>query len=141
MILKKLFAIYQGRIPRSVYWLTLIAVLVFAKLFDFLTADVAEVSFSQGEDGEFSAGYSQSSSIGLLDLIVALALFAITFLVYIKRLHDMDKSGWFSLLMLIPVVNIAVGFFWLGFVKGTDGPNQYGADPLGGGAEIEKPAE
>ena len=48
----------------------------------------------------------------------------------IKRFHDMDKSGWFSLLALVPIVNLAVGLFWLGFIKGTDGANTYGADPL-----------
>lgn len=48
----------------------------------------------------------------------------------VKRCHDRDKSGWFMLVSLIPIVSI-----WylveVGFLRGTDGPNQYGEDPLG----------
>ena len=42
-----------------------------------------------------------------------------------RRLQDLDKSPWFALLMLIPLVNIVPGL-WLAFAPGTDGPNRYG---------------
>ena len=47
----------------------------------------------------------------------------------IRRLHDLNLTGWLCLLMTIPAVNTA---FWIytTFAKGTDGFNQYGADPL-----------
>lgn len=47
----------------------------------------------------------------------------------IRRCHDLNKSGWFYLLLLIPIVNIFVGLYLL-FAMGTIGPNQYGPDPL-----------
>lgn len=47
----------------------------------------------------------------------------------VKRLHDLDKSGWYYFLFLIPLVNLILGLILL-FKKGTQGPNQYGADPL-----------
>ena len=47
--------------------------------------------------------------------------------VAIRRLHDINASGWWILIHLIP---------WFGFLmyivflrKGTDGPNKYGEDP------------
>lgn len=42
----------------------------------------------------------------------------------IKRWHDLNKSGWYSLLgiLIIPV-------FYIIFAKGTDGPNKYGPKP------------
>ena len=43
----------------------------------------------------------------------------------IKRWHDMNRSGWYSLLLFVPFVNIIVGLVML-FVPGTDGPNDYG---------------
>ena len=49
----------------------------------------------------------------------------------VRRLHDRDKSGWFLLLILIPVI----GFFILLYffvTPGTQGPNRFGPDPLGG---------
>ena len=49
-----------------------------------------------------------------------------------RRWHDRDKSGWWTLIGLIPVV----GAIWIlvecGCLKGSDGPNRFGADPLGG---------
>ena len=48
----------------------------------------------------------------------------------VKRLHDRDRSGWLMLITLIPIL----GFIWflveVGFLKGTDGDNRFGSDPL-----------
>jgi uncharacterized membrane protein YhaH (DUF805 family) len=48
----------------------------------------------------------------------------------IKRWHDTDRSGWWMLINLIPFGSF-VSLVILGFHRGTDGPNQYGPDPLG----------
>jgi len=53
-----------------------------------------------------------------------------TLAVQAKRWHDRDKSAWWLLINLIPVV----GAFWTlienGFLEGTPGPNRFGFDPL-----------
>lgn len=49
----------------------------------------------------------------------------------IRRLHDLNKSGWFLLISLIPIINFFFGIY-AGFFKGTEGPNDYGEDPLAG---------
>ena len=46
----------------------------------------------------------------------------------VKRLHDLDKSGWLILLMFVPIVNALFGLYML-FADGTVGPNQYVEDP------------
>ena len=46
----------------------------------------------------------------------------------VKRLHDLDKSGWLLIIGLIPIVNIAFGLYMI-FADGTVGPNRYGNDP------------
>jgi uncharacterized membrane protein YhaH (DUF805 family) len=48
----------------------------------------------------------------------------------IKRLHDLDKTGWLYLLGLVPIVNF---FFWIYLIvwKGTDGDNRYGSPNSG----------
>lgn len=47
----------------------------------------------------------------------------------VKRCHDRNKSGWFYLVAFIPIVSL-----WYlvepGFLKGTDGDNRFGSDPL-----------
>ena len=48
----------------------------------------------------------------------------------IRRLHDLNRPGWFIIGMILPVVNIAL-LIYLSFFKGTEGSNQYGPDPLG----------
>ena len=48
---------------------------------------------------------------------------------YIKRFHDLWKSGWFFLFTFIPFVNLFI-IIWAIFFKGTTGTNEYGADPL-----------
>ncbi|MSQ54592.1 MAG: DUF805 domain-containing protein [Betaproteobacteria bacterium] len=53
----------------------------------------------------------------------------------VKRLRDRARSPWWLLIVLVPVL----GPLWLGIelalFKGTDGENQYGADPLDDGAD------
>lgn len=53
---------------------------------------------------------------------------------YIKRLRDLDKNPWMTLILFIPFVSIILAIY-CGFWKGTAGPNQYGPDPLGGEAK------
>ena len=54
---------------------------------------------------------------------------AVGIMLGIRRCHDLDKSGWFYLLIFIPIVNFFVALYLL-FAIGTIGPNQYGPDPL-----------
>ena len=47
----------------------------------------------------------------------------------VKRWHDMDRSGFWCLINLIPLFGGVYALIELGFQKGTDGPNSYGDDP------------
>ena len=47
-----------------------------------------------------------------------------------KRLHDRDKSGWWLLLLIVPVAGPLWVFIELGFLKGTVGENSHGDNPL-----------
>jgi uncharacterized membrane protein YhaH (DUF805 family) len=66
----------------------------------------------------------------LREPIVNLLLLWPVLAVSIKRWHDRDKSGWWVLIVLVPVI----GWLWAlvvnGFLRGTPGPNRFGADPL-----------
>ena len=68
---------------------------------------------------------------GMIPIIIVSLLFLYPALaVYAKRWHDRGKSGWWTLIGLVPII----GGIWLlvelGFLRGTEGPNQYGNDPL-----------
>ena len=53
--------------------------------------------------------------------------------VTVRRLHDLDKSGWTLLFALIPLVGAILLIVWYAS-EGTRGPNRYGPDPLAGDA-------
>ena len=59
----------------------------------------------------------------LLTLVPSLAM-------NVKRCHDRDRSGWFILVMLIPLAGGIWYFIEAGCLRGTVGPNKYGPDPL-----------
>ena len=66
---------------------------------------------------------------GALASVISLALSIIFLPFNVRRVHDLDKSGWWLLLGFVPVVNFFF-FIYVSFFKGTDGDNSYGADPL-----------
>ena len=49
----------------------------------------------------------------------------------VRRLHDLDRSGWWLLLSFIPLVGAIILIVWF-CSKGTDGPNRFGQDRLAG---------
>ncbi len=55
---------------------------------------------------------------------VILVLYILFIIQTIKRLHDINLSGWWALLVLIPIVNLFAGA-WTLFKKGTNGKNKY----------------
>jgi uncharacterized membrane protein YhaH (DUF805 family) len=46
-----------------------------------------------------------------------------------KRCHDRGKSGWMSLIALIPLAGAIWALVDLGILAGQLGPNEYGPDP------------
>ena len=64
----------------------------------------------------------------VLSGILALALLIPSIGVAVRRLHDINKSGWWYLLILVPIVGAIILILW--FVKPSDnGENKYGPKP------------
>ena len=109
---------FDGRISRSPYWMGLLLLMgtVFVPLL-FL-------SFL-GAASEGAAGLVLAL-VGILMLLVTYCSWAVS----AKRWHDRGKSGWWTLIQLIPF-----GSIWMliecGFLPGEPGANQYGSDPKG----------
>lgn len=109
-VLKK-YAEFSGRARRQEYWMFV--------LFNFVIASAATlIDELLGYRGDY----------GLLNSLYSLAIFIPGLAVTVRRLHDTDKSGWFLLIALIPVI----GWIWIIVVlatAGVRGANKYGADP------------
>jgi uncharacterized membrane protein YhaH (DUF805 family) len=104
---KYLFTSAEGRISRKQWWIG-VGIL-------FLVSLISTILF--GSDGVFS-------------FVISILMLLAGIMLHIKRCHDRDKSGWWCLLLIVPVV----GFIWavidLGILPGTEGANQYGPDPV-----------
>ena len=114
---KELIFSFNGRIPRSVFWI--LASIIFP-----LNAVMCDVLYTLAVDG-------LPKLIVLIISICWLILGTwISLAIYAKRWHDCSKSGWMTLILFIPVI----GAFWflgyLGFARGTQGSNTYGDNPL-----------
>ena len=101
---------FSGRACRSEYWYWI--------LFYFIGAIVAEI---------IDAVLGITAIYPLFSLAVLLPGIAVA----VRRLHDLDRSGWWILLGLIPLVGAIILIIWY-CMKGTTGPNRFGPDPLGG---------
>ena len=70
-----------------------------------------------------------SSPMGIITIIllvvVIIASILLTISITIRRVHDLNKSGWLCLLSLVPIVNVFFGLYIM-FAPGTKGQNKYG---------------
>jgi uncharacterized membrane protein YhaH (DUF805 family)/Tfp pilus assembly protein PilF len=61
--------------------------------------------------------------LGLSAILTWISIFQY-FPLAVRRLHDLNASGWYVLISFIPFGQLLIP--WLMFKKGTDGPNKYG---------------
>lgn len=66
---------------------------------------------------------------GILYLLALLGLFLPGLAVSVRRLHDIDKSGWRILISFVPLIGGIIVLIWY-VRRGDDGENRFGADPL-----------
>lgn len=77
----------------------------------------------------FLTGQSEGTLFNIVTGIFSVVMGIGNIMLSIRRLHDLNKSGWFMLILLIPVVNLIFAIYMY-LAKGTSGENRYGADPL-----------
>ncbi len=69
-----------------------------------------------------------NQEIPILILIISIPLTIYILSCYVKRWHDMDKSGWMVLTLFIPLANIIILLLLL-ILPGTEGINRFGPAP------------
>ena len=65
---------------------------------------------------------------GVLSSVASLALLLPSLAVFVRRLHDTDRSAWWILLGLVPLVGAIILLIWM-CQRGTAGPNRFGPEP------------
>lgn len=116
-VFKELFFTSKGRLNRKSY--------IYRSIFLSLVLCVVQGVLT------FAA-----NTIGALELLFAVVAFGFSLFGFVsnimmgvRRLHDLDLSGWWMLLLCVPLINFFFAIY-IYFFKGTEGPNQYGDDPL-----------
>jgi uncharacterized membrane protein YhaH (DUF805 family) len=62
--------------------------------------------------------------------VLAVPLVWASLAIGVKRWHDRGKSGWWTLIAVVPYIGSIWSFVECGCLRGTPGPNPYGPDPL-----------
>ena len=102
------YATFSGRASRPEYWYFI--------LFCTIASLIAMV---------LDAAIAGRTGFSPISLIVNIGLFLPTWAVFFRRLHDTDRSGWWWLLALVPLVGVIVLIVFLS-QRGTEGPNRFG---------------
>ncbi|ULQ48128.1 DUF805 domain-containing protein [Flagellatimonas centrodinii] len=110
----KQYAVFSGRARRREYWMF--------TLFNIIAAVV--LSAIDGVFGSFSA----EAGVGLLSGLYLLAVLLPSIGVSIRRLHDTGRSGWWLLLVLVPVVGPLIVLVFM-VLDSQAGSNDYGPNP------------
>ena len=104
-VLKK-YTVFDGRASRKEFWMFVLVNLIVVSLFIMLGS---------------ALGLETDKNGNVLSRIYQVAVLLPTIGVAIRRMHDVNKSGWF---MLIPIYNLI-----LELTPGVKGDNKYGPEP------------
>lgn len=102
------YANFSGRARRSEYW--------YFVLFNIIISIVAAV---------VDQLLMSIIGFGFVGIIVSLGLLIPGIAVGARRLHDTDRSGWWLLIGLIPLIGAIVLIIWMA-TEGTKGDNRFG---------------
>jgi len=105
--LKKLFS-FEGRINRKTFWITSFYLII--------------ICIPIMHD---------ATTHGIEKIVIVLFYIPVVWIMlatYVKRWHDLGKSGWLALTLFIPFINLVI-VLYLGFTPGTSESNIHGEIP------------
>ncbi|TQM94070.1 DUF805 domain-containing protein [Roseinatronobacter monicus] len=107
------YAQFRGRARRAEFWWFMLFLTLAGIVADLITMILG---FHWGVLGPISAVFS------LATFLPAIAVGA-------RRLHDIDRSGWWQLLLFVPIIGWIVLIVWWA-TSGSKGENRFGSDPI-----------
>lgn len=119
-VLRK-YAVFRGRARRSEFW--------YFVLFNVIVSIVLSII-----DAIIGLRIGDAN-VGILSSIYGLAVLIPTIAVWVRRLHDTGRSGWWYLLILIPLIGIIV-LIVFAVQDSQPGDNQYGPNPKGAAPQV-----
>ena len=133
-MIRELFS-FHGRLSRGEY--AAISIVTYI-LMAIIRTFVALGGYSTFQLVDTGSDTTQALAVFGVEILLSLPLWWVYFAAAVKRLHDQDKTGWLSLLLIIPVVGFFVWIFLFLVPEGTRGRNRYDA---GGAQQTEQIAQ
>ncbi|TEA27922.1 DUF805 domain-containing protein [Candidatus Schmidhempelia bombi] len=116
----KNYANFSGRARRKEYWMYTLFYLLFMSILVIASLVICTMK-------EMDSIATQHVVIFIV-ICAYLALFIPTLAVLVRRLHDINKSGWWSLISFVPYVGFIISIIFP-LLDSTPGRNQYGENP------------
>jgi uncharacterized membrane protein YhaH (DUF805 family) len=101
------YAVFSGRARRTEYWMFLLVSIIVAVVLSFIDAMVTG---------------------GILGLVYGLGIIIPSIAVAVRRMHDTNRSGWWVLISLVPLVGVLILIYFL-VLDSQPGTNEYGPNP------------
>lgn len=121
---------FQGRISRAGYWGYMYSWGLLASIPFIIPYAIIMFHLISSESVGNDINIPLMATLGILCFILYIPAAWMSIAIMVKRFHDRGKSGWWTLILLVPYV----GGIWLlidcGCLAGQQGRNQYGDDPL-----------
>jgi uncharacterized membrane protein YhaH (DUF805 family) len=109
---------FSGRSTRSEFWYWNSFVFLFCLFLLFVWGNLSRIVGLEVENMTFIAV-----------LIIVLGVILPGFAMMSRRLHDLGRRGWWWILFIVPIIGQIMFLIWM-CMRGTRGPNRFGADPL-----------
>lgn len=104
---------FSGRSSRAAYWWWMLWIVMISVVLSIV-------------DG-FIVGFDSAATAGPLGGIFSLITLIPSIALSVRRLHDINRRGWWLLLTLIPIIGWIILFVW-SVTQGDKGANGYGPD-------------
>jgi len=128
------YSIFEGRASRSEYWWPVLPMLVgYILIFSLMGAVMpmadADGQLAPGATGPVILVFVVYFVVWIYSVVMTIPLTVLTG----RRLHDTNRSAWWILIALIPLIGGIILLVLLA-LRGTEGPNRFGDDRLNPGA-------
>lgn len=110
---------FRGRLNRQRYFLRMFCV---GMIIGIISSVFSGIGFMVGD-------LTIILVMTCMSVLVSIPGWVAEIFLMIRRFHDLGKSGWYVLTLIIPLIDIGVILYLL-FAPGTAGANEYGDDPL-----------
>lgn len=110
---------FNGRVDRQAYWTSWVVGLVCNAL---TLTSIWFLIDAQARDDMRGELVEATVAFSLISLVVSISVLSFQ----IRRWHDLNKSGWWVLVGLVPIIGSLYAFGMQGFVPGADETNSFG---------------